>query len=269
MWAASRVVWLLALALPFRWWGGGLGGPLLGQDGVQQLRAQVLLRGGLGFSLGFLRGVATEEVAEEVLGLLALGRLAALLLLAAGVAEGAVFIGHGIVLSAMGALDRLAAQGDLFGFHSDFLLPSFWSRAAGGKQGGRTAGNPHNSMYCTTRGGISSTGNSFRGDGARGPTCARAGRRPLSLSPLPLSPGEGQGKAWVTFPKNGGKFCRFSKGGGGGVWYHLVHRRLGPATWGRGPHPRWYGPFGQCLRSGLGAQRPGGPACPAGALLSL
>src|SRR5699024_9876620 len=40
----------------------------------------------------------------------------------------AVFIGHGIVLSAMGALDGLAAQGDLFGFHSDFLLPSGWAK---------------------------------------------------------------------------------------------------------------------------------------------
>ena len=153
----------------------------LGLDRLQQVVVldALLLRGGLGGLFGLtlllVPGVAAEEVAEKVLLLFLLFRQAALLLLAAGVTEGAVFIGHGIVLSAMGALDGLAAQGDLFGFHSDFLLPSGWAKRTMALVGlrplrgrrsvpGRGAGtkNPYNSMYFTTALQISSTANSWR-----------------------------------------------------------------------------------------------------------
>ena len=66
--------------------------------------------------------LCAKEAAQLLLALLlALGH-AALLLLAAYVAEGTVLIGHRIVLTTVGALHRLTSQGDLFGFH---LVSSF------------------------------------------------------------------------------------------------------------------------------------------------
>ena len=102
---------------------------ILREDSLLRLLLR-LCRGvllGFGGALGALRGflllVATaEEVGEKgLLFLLFLGQ-PALFLLAAGVAEGTIFISNGIVFPAVGTLHRLASQGDLFGFHSGFLL---------------------------------------------------------------------------------------------------------------------------------------------------
>ena len=69
--------------------------------------------------------LAAEEAGEEGGRLLLPGGLFPFLGLAPGVAEGTVFIGDGVILPAVGALDRLAPKSHLLRFHrTAFLLAS-------------------------------------------------------------------------------------------------------------------------------------------------
>ena len=53
---------------------------------------------------------------------------------------------------------------------------------------------------------------------------------------------------------------------GNGRRYRLDRRRLAPATWGRGPSPRWYGPYRPCLLDRPRGAAPRGGCLPAASI---
>ena len=100
----------------------GLPRAFLPQWTLRVRAVQFHLIGVLGLLFLLFRFMAAEEVSKKSLLLFLLLCQLPLFLLAAGVTERAVFIGHGIVLPTVRALHRLTPQCNLFGFHFGFLL---------------------------------------------------------------------------------------------------------------------------------------------------